>query len=156
MSSESTELETSVSGTVFISGEGETPEQVRIITQVETDPKDWGGVGIHLPDEWDVSSITSSYPKDGEGPEDFIALWTTAADDTKHGWDKLIEIGRDIQRYTSSGGGKGTVIIILDINEDKKDETDSFRMAVGVGSRDKDGIRTLYPDSKHIEIQIPE
>jgi hypothetical protein len=156
VNSDSTELETSVKGTVFLSGEEGIPEHAQIVAFVEIDPDDWGGVGIHLSDQWNISSITSSYPEDEKEkiPEDYASVWTTAGE-TKHGWNKMIEIGRDTHRWTPTGGGKGAVVIELDINKETISTSDVFRMTVGVGSKEKDGIRSVHPDWKLIEIPVP-
>jgi hypothetical protein len=155
VNSDSTELKTSVRGTVFISGDEGVPEHAQIVALIEIDPDDWGGVGIHLSDKWNISSITSSYPKDKREKiaEDYVSVWTTA-EETKHGWNKIIEIGRDTSRYTPTGGGKGTVVIDLDMNKETINPSDVFSMTVGVGSKEKNGIRSIYPDYKLIEIPI--
>ncbi len=154
--SDSTELETSAKGTVFLSGEEGVPELAKIVAFVEIDPDDWGGISIYLSDQWNISSIISSYPEDRKEkiPEYLPAVWTTGAE-TEHGWNKFIEIGRDRSRSTTTGGGKGTVMIELEINKETMDVSDVFRMGVGVGSKEKDGIRIINPDSKDIEITIP-
>jgi hypothetical protein len=157
VNSESTELETSVRGTVFLSGEEGIPEHAQIVALIEIDPDDWGGVGIHLSDKWNISSITSSYPEDKREkiPKDYVSVWTTD-EETKHGWNKMIEIGRDSSRWTPTGGGKGVVVIELDINKETISTSDEFSMTVGVGSKEKDGIRSVHPDWKLIEIPIPQ
>ncbi|WP_139192876.1 hypothetical protein [Anaerobacillus arseniciselenatis] len=149
--SDSTELETSARGTVFLSGEkGEVPELAQIVVFVEVDPDDWGGVVIHLSDQWNITSITSSFPNDNNNSP---SVWTTA-DTPDHGWNKFIEIGRDRTRYSPTGGGKGTVIIELEINKDTLSTSDVLRMGVAVGSKEKDGVRIANPDSKDIGIPI--
>jgi hypothetical protein len=156
VNSDSTELETSVKGTAFLSGGEGVPEHAQIVAFVEIDPDDWGGVGVNLSDQWNISSITSSYPegKKEKTPEDYVAIWTTK--DTKKEWNKWIEIGRDTHRWTPTGGGKGTVVIDLEINKETMSPSDVFRMTVGVGSKEKDGIRSVHPDWKLIEIPIPQ
>jgi hypothetical protein len=156
VNSESTELETSIRGTVFLSGKEGVPEHAQIVAMIEVDPKDWGGVGIQLTDKWNISSITSSYPeeKKDKTPVDYTSVWTTAGE-TEHGWNKRIEIGRDTTLWTPTGGGKGTIVIELDINEKNKSNSEVFSMTVGVGSEEKDGIKSIHPDWKLIEIPIP-
>jgi hypothetical protein len=156
INSESTDLKTSVQGTVFLYGEDGVPDHAKIVAFVEIDPNDWGGIGISLSDQWNILSITSSYPegKEDKTPEDYASVWYTA-EETRHGWKKRIEIGRDTHRWTSTGGGKGTVVIELEINEENKDPLDAYRMSVGVGSEEKDGIRSIHPDYEIIKIAIP-
>mgnify|MGYP001482871029 CR=1 FL=1 len=155
VTSESTELETSIRGTVFLSGKGGVPEHAQIVAMIAIDPEDWGGVGIQLSDQWNISSITSSYPegKEDKAPEHYTSVWTTAGE-AEHGWNKIIEIGRDTERWTPTGGGTGTIVIELDIDDKNKSKSDVFSMTVGVGSKEKDGIRSLHPDWKLIEIPI--
>lgn len=157
VNSDSTELETSVRGTVFLSGEEGVREHAQIVALVEIDPDDWGGVVFYISDKWHISSITSSYPEDKKEkiPEDYVSVWTTV-EETKHGWNKMIEIGRDTSRFTPTGGGKGAVVIELDINKETISTSDVFSMTVGVGSEEKDGIRSVHPDWKLIEIPIPQ
>jgi hypothetical protein len=156
VNSDSTELETSVRGTVFLSGEEGIPEHVQIVALIEIDPDDWGGVGINISDKWHISSITSSYPEDKKEkmPENYVSVWTTSVV-TKHGWNKIIEIGRDTSRFTPTGGGKGVVVIELDSNRETSTSSDVFSMAVEVGSKEKNGIRSTRPDWKLIEIPLP-
>jgi hypothetical protein len=156
VNSDSTELETSVRGTVFLSGEEGVPKHAQIVALVEIDPDDWGGVVFYISDKWHISSITSSYPEDKKEkiPEDYASVWTTP-EATKHGWNKMIEIGRDQHRWTPTGGGKGAVVIELDINKETISTSEVFSMTVGVGSKEKDGIRSVHPDYELIEIPIP-
>ncbi len=79
VSSESTDLDTWTSGTIFLSGENDTVEYAKIVAMVQIDPEDWGGVTITVPAGWKVSSITSSYPEGIEkDPAEFISVWFTA------------------------------------------------------------------------------
>ncbi|GLX70493.1 hypothetical protein MU1_48390 [Paenibacillus glycanilyticus] len=123
---------------------------------IDIDPKDWGGVGIQLTDQWNIASITSSYPEETHDitPEELATVWTTGGE-TEHGWNKRIEIGR-ADLWTPSGGGRGTIVIELEINNKYKKKTDSegFSMTVGVGSEEKDGIKSVHPDWKLIEIPL--
>lgn len=155
VNSESTELGTSVRGTVFLSREEGVAEHAQIVAMIEIDPKDWGGVEIQLTDQWNISSITSSYPeeKKDKTPVDYTSVWTTGGE-TEHGWNKRIEIGRDTTLWTPTGGGKGTIVIELDINEENKSTSEEFSMTVGVGSKEKDGIKSVHPDWKLIEIPM--
>lgn len=72
---------------------------------------------MNIPNHWDISNITSSYPENNKEkkPEKYVSTWTTA--DTKKEWNKMIEIGTD-HSYIPTGGGKGVVVIELDINKE--------------------------------------
>ena len=152
VNSESTEFETSVRGTVFISGTKGIPEHAQIVAFIEIDPKDLGGVSFYLSDSWHISNITSSIPEDENEkiPEDFVSIFETGS--TTVEWNKEIRIGAGI--FTPIGGGKGTIIIELDANKETMSTSDTFSMLVGVGSEEKNGVRILYPNFEHIEIPI--
>lgn len=66
----------------------------------------------------------------------------------------MIEIGRDRRGYTPTGGGKGTVVIELDVNKETISTSEVFSIIVGVGCEEKDGIRSIHPDYELIEIPI--
>lgn len=154
VNSDSTELETSARGAVFLSGIEGVPEHVQIVALIEIDPEDWGGVSFYIPNNWHISNITSSYLQDENGitPENHVAIWTTA--DKDHEWSAMIEVGTDRVSYAPTGGGKGTVVIDLD-NKEISSASDVFKILVGVGSKEKDGIKSMNPDYEIIEISIP-
>jgi len=153
VNSESTKMKTSVKGTIFLSGDEGNPKKAQIVASINVDPDDWGGVVFYVPSQWNISSITSSYPdvKNDKDPKDYVATWTTS--DTKYDLNKMIEIGTN--RYKQTVGGKGSVVIELDMNEEKMELSDSIKILVGVGSKEKDGIRSIHPDHELIEINIP-
>jgi hypothetical protein len=151
VNSESTELESSVRGTVFLSGAEGAPDHAQIIAFVDIDLKDWGGAVFYIPKNWLISSITSSYPE-GENektPEDYVTIWSCS--ETEYEWSSMIEIGTD-RSYTPTGAGKGTVIIELDINKETISTSAVFSINIGVGCEEKDGIRSIHPDYEQIEI----
>lgn len=148
--SESTELETSVRGTIFLNGVKGAPKQAQIVAFIEIDRDDWGGVTFYIPDKWNISSITTSYPENEKIPSDYVAIWNTES--TKYEWNTMIEIGRD-RRYTSTEGGKGVIVVDLYTNE--KTTSEVFSIMVGVGYNEKDGIKIIHPDHELIEIPIP-
>ncbi|MBN2239098.1 MAG: hypothetical protein JW712_04940 [Dehalococcoidales bacterium] len=158
ISSESTDLNTSVRGTVFLSGAEGIPEHAEIIAWVEVDPDDWGGVMFGIPKEWNVSGITSSYPGEGsrEKPEDLIAVWGSNDTEfvTRYDYNKMVEIGTN--RWKPTGGGTGMVIIQLEVDPDLVKQTDVFTLTVGAGSSENDGIKSIFPDWQTIEIPFQE
>ena len=95
VSSDSTELNTSAKGTVFISEVEGNPVEVQIVAAIEIDPNDWGGVTFYITNDWNISNIISSYPENESQmiPTDYIDTWTTSAPETE--WSQRIEIGRD-------------------------------------------------------------
>ncbi len=152
ISSDSTEMNTSAKGTVFVKGVDGIVQHIQIIAWIEIDPNDWGGISFYVPDNWHISSIISSYPENEpqKKPEDYISIFTTA--DSKYKLNKMIEIGKN-RDYVPTGGGIGTVAIDL-ILKDGKDKSETFNIVIGVGSDEKDGVKIENPDSISIEIPL--
>ncbi len=150
--SESTDLETSVRGTVFLSGSDGQSDHAHIVAWIEIDPDDWGGVAFYIPDGWTVTSKTSSYPEDVgyANPANHIAQWNTTTD--KYGYDCFVEIGRDRSGPTS--GGIGSVMIELDATKQVKTSSEVFSIVVAVGCDEKNGVKTVHPDSEIVEVSI--
>lgn len=153
VNSDSTELNTSAKGTMFVKGTEGVPEHIQIIAQIEIDPQDWGGVVFYVPKKWNIANIISSYPekKAQAIPADYVASWSTASEDYK--WQKMVEIGTS-HNWRPTGGGTGTVVI--DLVPDEKNaiqQSETFDITVAVGSDDKNGKRIAQPD--HISIKIP-
>ncbi|GMQ60744.1 hypothetical protein AN1V17_51470 [Vallitalea sediminicola] len=153
VNSYSTEMNTSAKGTVFIKGEESIPEHVQIISWIEIDPDDWGGVAFYIPDQWQISNITSSYPENEAQmtSADYVATWSTT--DSKYELNTMIEIGRD-RSYIQTGGGTGTVMIDLVLDKNVKVQPETFNIMISVGSDEKDGVMIEGPDSIYIEIPI--
>jgi len=149
--SESTEVNTSAKGTIFVGGSDGSIDNVQIVALIEIDPNDWGGVGFYIPDGWNVSNIISSYPEELNQADsaDYVAIWSTA--DRELDWMTMVEVGRD-RSYRAMGGGTGTVVIELLPEE----QLETFNIMVGVGSAEKDGIRIVHPDFVEISVSIVE
>lgn len=152
VNSDSTEMNTSVKGTIFIEGAEGIPEHVHIVAWIEVDPDDWGGVVFYIPKRWNISNIISSYPenKAQATPEYYVATWNTT-DAEIYEWHKFIEIGRN-HSYIPTGGGMGTVVIDLVPDENVIQQLEKFNITVAVGSDEKNGIKILETDSISIEI----
>lgn len=153
VSSDSSEMNTSAKGTVYIKGSEKIPEKVQIVVLIEIDPNDWGGVVFYVPDGWSVSGITSSYPENEIQtiPMDYVATWTTA--DMKSEWKTMIEVGRD-RSYIPTGGGTGTVVIDLIPNKNVMQRPETFTTMVSVGSDERDGVKIVGTDSITVEIPL--
>ncbi len=154
VSSESTDLETSVRGTIFLSGSHREPDHAYIVAWVEIDPNDWGGVVFYIPDGWQVSNKTSSYPEgdNNNNPANYITQWNTASKEYDH--DCMIEIGTN--RSGTIGGGIGSVVIEIDATKQIKSSYKVFSIIVGVGCDEKDGVKIMHPDSELIEVPIDQ
>lgn len=153
VNSESTELNTSVRGTIFISGKEESIENVKIVSTIKIDPKDWGGVVFYVPNNLNISNIITSYPetKNGIKTKDFVTIWNNS--DNEYGMNKMVEVGTN--RYTPTGGGNGTVVINLSVKDKNQIKMEKFKILVGVGSEGEDGNRSIHPDTKLVKVTIP-
>ncbi|MGI5859754.1 MAG: hypothetical protein ACOX8P_10645 [Tepidanaerobacteraceae bacterium] len=152
VNSNSTEMNTSAKGTVYVKGAEGVSEQVQIIAWIEIDPNDWSGVTFYIPNNWHITNITSSYPerKIQTKTADYVATWTNA--ETEYEWNTMVRVGRG-HSYIPTGGGTGTVVIDLVLDKDITLQPDIFNNMVAVGSDEKDGIKIEGPD--HISIEIP-
>ncbi|GMQ61775.1 hypothetical protein [Vallitalea maricola] len=152
VNSDSTDLNTSANGTVFIKGSEGIPEGIQIVAHIEVDPDDWGGVVFYIPKKWNIESINSSYPEnqDTAKPADYIATFSTG-DTERYEWDKFVEVGRD-RSHIPTGGGTGTVVIDLIADKDVIQQSEKFNITVAVGSDEKDGTKIMETDSTTIEI----
>jgi len=152
VNSESTDLKTSVNGTIFFSGKNE-PEYARVVATMEIDPKDWGGIAFHVPNNWGIKSITSSYPEETEEekPKHNVATWTTK--DKNAEWQKRVVVGKMLSNF-EEGGGKGSIVIELE--PQNPENYDEFNMLVAVGSKEEHGTRFVRPDSKRVEVNLSE
>lgn len=152
--SESTELNTSVKGTVFIKSKDNKIGDVQIVAFIDVDTNDWGGISIYLSDEWGISSVKSSYAQNRSTSdyEDFIEIFSTF--DSKYTLNQMIRIGRGMQ-YIPVNIGAGVVIIDLEL-KDLNSNLKSFDMMIGVGSDEENGVMIENPDSIFIQIPFSE
>ncbi|MDT0121646.1 hypothetical protein Q9R46_03275 [Paenibacillus sp. RRE4] len=151
LDAKSTNLKTMTEGTIFVEGEKEQIDHIKIVAHVEIDPTDWGGVAFYIPDQWSVSSITSSYPEHQSKlkPADYVSTWKNSSDDSS--WRTMIEIGRE-RDLTANGGGTG--IIVIDLSPDQKDITpsDPLKIGIEVGSEEKNGKKVMGTDSVEVPV----
>ncbi|KAA8787879.1 hypothetical protein EC604_29075 [Paenibacillus amylolyticus] len=151
LDAKSTNLKTMTQGTIFVDGEKEQIDHIKIVAHVEIDPTDWGGVAFYIPDQWSVSSITSSYPEHQSKlkPAEYVSTWKNSSDDSS--WRTMIEIGRE-RDLTANGGGTGTIVI--DLSPDQKGVTtsESLKIGIEVGSEDKNGKQIMGTDSVEVPV----
>ncbi|WP_076327183.1 hypothetical protein MHI48_08020 [Paenibacillus sp. FSL H7-0942] len=151
LDAKSTNLKTMTQGSIFVESEKQHIDHIKIVAHVEIDPADWGGVAFYIPDQWSVSCITSSYPEHQSKlkPAEFVSTWMDSSDDSS--WRTMIEIGRE-RNYIANGGGTGTIVI--ELSPDKKGESPSESLKVGieVGSEDKAGKRVMGTDSVEVHV----
>jgi hypothetical protein len=154
VNSDSTDLNTSAKGTVFIRGDEGIVEHIQIVASIEIDPNDWGGVAFYIPEKWYISNILSSYPEKTQSkPVDYVATWTPA--ETEYEWSAIIEVGRD-GSYRPTGGGTGTVLINIVPDKNVIHQPETFNIAVAVGSDEKNGTKIVGPDSIKVPISITD
>ncbi|WP_132280166.1 hypothetical protein [Natranaerovirga hydrolytica] len=153
ITSNSTDIETSVKGTVFIKEFDRTIEKIQIVSYIEIDPNDWGGVAFYIPKHLNIKNIVSSYPETEyeTTSDDYIAIFKSAK--LEHEWSAFIEIGKD-SSYESAIGGSGMVVIDLIPDKKSTNQLESFNFLVGIGSDEENGIKILHPDVIEIPISI--
>lgn len=151
LDAKSTNLKTMTQGSIFVESEKQLIDHIKIVAHIEIDPADWGGVAFYIPDQWSVSSITSSYPEHQSKlkPAEYVSTWMDSSDDSS--WRTMIEIGRE-RNYIANGGGTGTIVI--ELSPDKKGESPSNSLKIGieVGSEDKAGKRVMGTDSVEVHV----
>lgn len=64
VSSVSSDVYTSINGTVFVYKKDEGDYYAQIVASFEIDPKDWGGIAIYFPEGILVTNIDCSYPQE--------------------------------------------------------------------------------------------
>ncbi|WP_202080437.1 hypothetical protein [Caldalkalibacillus salinus] len=148
VNTDSTDLNTSVKGTVFIRGEEGIPEHVQIVASIEIDPNDWGGVAFYVPDKWYISNIKSSFTANEtqSKPRDYVSTWTTE----EHERNAFIEVGRD------TGGGTGTLVIDIVPDQNVINPSETFNISVSVGSDEKNGTKIVGTDSISVPISLTD
>lgn len=64
VSSESSDVNSSINGTVFFYNADEGGCHAQIVANFEIDPNDWGGIEFYFPEGMLISNIDSSYPQE--------------------------------------------------------------------------------------------
>jgi len=149
ISSDNTDLLTSVNGTVFYNGK---QASAQIIASIYIDPNDWGGVAFYFPGGWQISGVKSSYPQgiQGEDPSDLVNILSTIQDEPDK-WITRLEIARDSISATKHSGGYGTVVIDLNYINEKPQHALGF--AVSIGSKINNGIKIVGTDVIEINLE---
>ena len=143
VSADSTDLNTSAQGTIFIKDD----DSIQIAAFVDIDPEDWGGVAFYIPNGWIIDNISSNYPEQQPSPND-VSIWTTT--DGKR--NAMIEVGRN-REYKQSEGGRGTIIIDLVPSSNTRTD-DEHSISVEVGSSEVNGVKTMGTDSIVVPIRL--
>lgn len=152
ITSESTNLQTSANGTIFVKSTDGVPV-IQIIASIEVDSNDWGGVTFYIPKNWYISNIKSSYPesKTQKIPRSNIATFTTGDPDYKH--NTMIRIGRDHNKENPTGGGTGTVVIDIFPDSEVINTDEIVHIIIALGT---DGSRIMETDSVKVPIKLTE
>jgi hypothetical protein len=154
---ESTDLSTSISGTIVVMGKDGIADHARIVATIEIDPEDFGGISISVPVGWRIESIMSTYPQGKDiDPVNFISeIYTAEEDFHEPNYNECILIGKgNLGKPPAGGGGTGMVIIELDATEDAS--KDIFDTLVTIGSEKRNGVDIVGTDYKTIEINLPQ
>lgn len=150
VSSESTDKNTSATGTVFVKGVDGIPEHIQIVAYIEIDADDWSGVSFYISDKWYISSIVSSYPegKAQSSPANYVSRWIGAASRYElNRWIKVVDDSNPTER------GTGSVVINIYPDKSVLEQLTTFDMKVAVGSEERDGIKIAGTD--YITLEIP-
>src|SRR5690606_7704565 len=99
-------LNSSVQGTVFVKKDSKDNVYLQLISRVNVDPNDEGGVSFYVPYNWHIEDITSSYPEDQDlDPSDYVATWKLEhSEEKKERWSQWIEIGKNRDNTMKIGG----------------------------------------------------
>ncbi|GIP17336.1 hypothetical protein J40TS1_29780 [Paenibacillus montaniterrae] len=142
---------TSAKGSIFVWGDKEVPQQIRIVASFEIDPEDFGGVTIYIPKKWYIANILSSYPEDQKTSLHPYASETDM--NLGNEWRNKVEVGvTNLQ--DPAGGGSGTIIIDLVPDDKAILPSETFNIMVSVGSDTKDGVRSIGVNSIKIPISV--
>jgi hypothetical protein len=127
----------SVKGTIFVWGDKEMPERMRIVASFEIDPKDFAGITIYIPNKWYITNILSSYPENQKP-----SLWPKASNFNNAEWRYRVEVGVG---YPSAPKGGGTGTIVVDLVSDGKAILPSETVMVSIGSytNPKNGVNSM-------------
>jgi len=151
LSADTVGLDTNVSGTIFVIGENDKPDELRvqIIAWVEIDSTDWAGVEFAIPHGWEVSGIVSDYPQGYPAPDEYTTSWQT--EDSESEWHIKVDIGSSKYNTDITRGGKGTVFIELKPLYPEQKLPDSIDILAGVGS---EGDMVAYPCYQIINVLL--
>ncbi|CAM3273203.1 hypothetical protein PALU110988_12770 [Paenibacillus lupini] len=144
---------TSATGTIFVWGEKQMADRMRIVASYEIDPKDYGGITVYIPKKWYISNILSSHP---ENQKTSLQPYASEGDmSLGKEWRNQVVIGVD---YLGKPSGGGTGTIIIDLISDQKTilPSENFNITVAVGS-DTDpnnGVRSVGVDFIKIPISV--
>lgn len=143
-------LDSFVRGTVFVYRDlnDQKNRQVRIISWVEVDPEDWGGVSFNIPDGWQITRISSDYPQGKSEPERYVTVLETKAETD---YSTVITVGRSENSNKIIGAGQGNILIELALDPSIISPPDNLEIKIGVGS--KNGF-TLNPVFKSIALSL--
>lgn len=156
VSSNSTELSTSASGTIFVEKD-KSNYKAQIVAWVEIDPLDWGGVSFTIPLGWEITNLLGSYPDIGKSLWWITPFDKAPAEDVldSYYWEQQIRIGDQTHHsWNTSGGSNGSIIIELTEYQKSQKPSNVFKIMVGVGSDERNGTKILYPDFETIEVPI--
>jgi hypothetical protein len=152
INTESVGLTTNTKGSVFVSGNLKYPNarHVTITAWVETDPRDWGGVGLLCPPGWNVTKITSDFPQGIPHPESFITIWDKGVEDWHYQRYIIIGGSGHMAPDTINGSGKGNIVIELDPFTSEPNLPATFDISIGAGSH---GV-TVFPEVTKLQMPL--
>ncbi len=152
LSAEEVGLTTFTQGTVFVRGDRDNPEEMRvqIVARVEIDTEDFGGVSFNIPQGWKVATVVSDYPQGNPAPEIYTVSLQTA--DETVTWPVIVEVGRTshIAGQANPQGGTGTLIIELSPALSGRELPEDIDILIAAGSKIPSTV-----DAVHMTLSIP-
>lgn len=146
--SDSTGLNTSAIGTIYVEKDESNNYTAQIVAWIEIDPMDWGGVAFTIPSGWKVTSIVSSYPNSSFAHL-AVGMLTSGID-----WQQ-VEIGNRLHHPEfAPDGGSGSAIVELTTYQKGQKPQETLEFMVSLGSDEIDGTQIMHPDFETIEVPI--
>jgi len=140
----------SVKGTIIVWGDKGIAKRMRIVASYEIDPDDFSGMTVYIPKKWYISNILSSTP---EGPKPPLLPLSSDQDHDFYEWRNMVEVGVGFEGKPS-GGGTGTIMIDLVSDQRAIQPSETFNIAVAIGSSMKNGVRTINAGNITIPISV--
>jgi hypothetical protein len=144
LDSAATGQNTYVRGSIFTkqNKQNKANYHLQIVSWIEIDPQDIGGVTFHIPAGWYVSSINTDFPQGNSKPEDYTSVWynnyyNQTPETGKPIW---IQVGGIEMTHRADAFGKGNVIIEIEPISLKDIPPDDFEIKITVGPRSPNSL----------------
>ena len=130
-------LTTSARGTVFVHGDLEKPDgiTVEIVTMVDIDAADWGGVNLYFPEGWEVTAMTSDRPHINGVQNGLASVWTNGQ--PSQGGKSWVAVGNRMPDHDPLDADISSLLTIdADYVRDGEPTPSTLDLTIAVGSKD--------------------